>query len=484
MCEETTQTTEAVSVEQRGPTKKKESNRRRSLSPPPHPGATPIKTGLYLEPHHLYGKLYRAHHTIQIPIYFFKFIISQVLCFISVLFWRVPNTDNDVVECMEGCTLCLVLRRDHEAEAAEKARANTAAFKSLPGCTTNDGLPLYETRHYYVNVEKCLLDLMIRPVGVTYQSGIGKSTLIKSWSMRYTKTRRRPQPKQPLPGAKELTPTEKQAAVAAAKKQADYNPEPWKNNGVWENKIVSFVVNGEAWHSRERMYGLLHHYHSGSAHTKCHMMGNSLADRILVDDRVTEKLSESTWTTTALHHGLQYGTQGPLTHPRHVVTHWTGLGAVATRDSVVAEGDNMSSLGADHADKKRWADLELPFADFLLNARLVLTRVMKKNDIPPDLHEALFLSCIVHASDHTLIHRIQWGKVFNLDTTNTFKPGTWYDHWESTAWRYMWSEPTLNPFWNNKICRSRNPFYRQLYKGLQEIDTFKVSKNITASIMY
>lgn len=26
-----------------------------------------------------------------------------------------------------------------------------------------------------------------------------------------------------------------------------------------------------------------------------------------------------------------------------------------------------------------------------------------------------------------------------------------YDHWESTAWRYMWTEPTLNPFWNNKI---------------------------------
>ncbi len=34
----------------------------------------------------------------------------------------------------------------------------------------------------------------------------------------------------------------------------------------------------------------------------------------------------------------------------------------------------MSCLGADHADKKRWADLELPFPDFLLKARLVLTR--------------------------------------------------------------------------------------------------------------
>lgn len=50
---------------------------------------------------------------------------------------------------------------------------------------------------------------------------------------------------------------------------------------------------------------------------------------------------------------------------------------------------------------------------------------MKKNDIPPDLHEAIFLSCIIHASDHTLTHRIQWGKVFNCDTTAGFKPGTW-----------------------------------------------------------
>lgn len=66
MCEDTEKQVES-SAEPRGPTKKKESNRRRSLSPPPHPGATPIKTGLWLEPHHLHGTLYRAHHTFQIP---------------------------------------------------------------------------------------------------------------------------------------------------------------------------------------------------------------------------------------------------------------------------------------------------------------------------------------------------------------------------------------------------------------------------------
>jgi len=31
---------------------------------------------------------------------------------------------------------------------------------------------------------------------------------------------------------------------------------------------------------------------------------------------------------------------------------------------------------------------------------------------------------------------------------------------------------------------SRKPFYKQLYKGLKEIDTFKIANNITASIMY
>lgn len=67
MCEDTTSKKAESPAEPRGPTRSQPSTRRRSLSPAPHPGATPIKTGLWLEPHHLHGKLYRAHHTIQIP---------------------------------------------------------------------------------------------------------------------------------------------------------------------------------------------------------------------------------------------------------------------------------------------------------------------------------------------------------------------------------------------------------------------------------
>ncbi|CAM9514525.1 unnamed protein product [Sphacelaria rigidula] len=158
------------------------------------------------------------------------------------------------------------------------------------------------------------------------------------------------------------------------------------------------------------------------------------------------------------------------------------LGTVPTRDSLMAEGENMSYLGPMHGDKTHWAELELPFADFMLNARLVLTRVMKKNDIPPDLHEGIFLSCIMHTTDHVLVHRVMYGKYFSFDAFGP--PGKWVDHHESVAWRYMWSEPTLNPIWNNKIWRMRKPFYRQLYLGLKDIDTFKVADCITASIMY
>lgn len=55
--------------------------------------------------------------------YLAKFILSQILCIISFFFWRLP-TDNDIVEVVEGTGMCIVLRRDYEAEAAEKVRTS------------------------------------------------------------------------------------------------------------------------------------------------------------------------------------------------------------------------------------------------------------------------------------------------------------------------------------------------------------------------
>lgn len=53
---------------------------------------------------------------------------------------------------------------------------------------------------------------------------------------------------------------------------------------------------------------------------------------------------------------------------------WMAIGMIPTCDSLLAEGANMSALGPQHADKTHWVELDIPFADFLLNARMVLTR--------------------------------------------------------------------------------------------------------------
>lgn len=155
-----------------------------------------------------------------------------------------------------------------------------------------------ETRHYYIDVKRCELDLIIRERGTSYKSGIGQSTLLKNWSMRYTKSRRREGMGGGPPG---------------------YNKKgEGSKDGEWTKQVTSFVVNGKNVYEREKMYAVLHHYHTAGTHTKSHVMGNALADRILLDDRVRDKLSESTWTTTALHYGLVYGESGPMTHARYV----------------------------------------------------------------------------------------------------------------------------------------------------------------------
>lgn len=40
---------------------------------------------------------------------------------------------------------------------------------------------------------------------------------------------------------------------------------------------------------------------------------------------------------------------------------------------------------------------------------------MRDNDIPYDLHEGLFLSCVVHGIDHVLGARIIWGIKYKID---------------------------------------------------------------------
>ena len=200
--------------------------------------------------------------------YFIKFPFAVLLGIWSALFWRTPTTE-DVVAFIEGTSLVTVLRRDRASERAALSERKSNGEK-LRSC---------EEHHYYIRVDECMLEHVTRERGSKYDEGV--VTPIKSWSMKYTKTR--------CGG-----PDEK-----------------------WAVNITSFFVNAEPVTDPENQVSFLHFYWTTAAHTKCHALGNSLVERIVSDDTLKTKLMESTWTTTWLHHGLLHGSLGPLTTTRY-----------------------------------------------------------------------------------------------------------------------------------------------------------------------
>ena len=65
----------------------------------------------------------------------------------------------------------------------------------------------------------------------------------------------------------------------------------------------------------------------------------------------------------------------PCFHIRTTANKWMGLGLPTSNKSLVAESLNMTPLGgAEHAHTRRWRELDLPIADFMLGARRVLLR--------------------------------------------------------------------------------------------------------------
>ena len=186
----------------------------------------------------------------------------------SAVFWRTPTAE-DVVTFVEGTSLVTVLRRDRAAERAALASSGETN-RALQRST--------EERHYYIQVDECMLEHVSRKRGSRYDEGL--VTPIKSWSMKYIKTR------------------------------------CGGEGGKWAVVITSFLVNGQRVADSESQVSFLHFYWTTAAHTKCHALGNALVERIVSDDDLKTKLMESTWTTTWLHHGLLHGTLGPLTTTR------------------------------------------------------------------------------------------------------------------------------------------------------------------------
>lgn len=210
--------------------------------------------------------------------YVAKFPLAVLLGMWSALFWRTPN-ETDVVAFVEGTGLIAVLYRgvppngQHIVDAAEPA--------SVTAEPENE-----EQRRYYVDVQNCLLD------HVTREPGKEIITPIDSWSMSYTKSR-------PI-------------ISSSGRTRAEPGPEKWAIH------INSFLVNGKPVTDPASQMSFLHLYSTMGTHSKCHVYGNTLVQRINKDEVLKAKLMESTWNTVWLHRGLLRGGVGPLTAVRFV----------------------------------------------------------------------------------------------------------------------------------------------------------------------
>lgn len=187
-----------------------------------------------------------------------------------MLFWKVPISDDEIVAFVEGTTIITVLQRDHTSEPAP----------------SSGGGPPIEVRHFSINVKDGRLQHVHSSESDTLWSFNpkkgGKVTTVSSWSMKYSKARSKGEP-----------------------------------TATWIAKIHSFIINGLDVTDQERRYSFLHHYLVGCIHTKSHVFGDALVDRILSDETLRDKLAESTWTTKALHYGLLYGSLGPIVPERY-----------------------------------------------------------------------------------------------------------------------------------------------------------------------
>ena len=49
-----------------------------------------------------------------------KWVLGQLLAIYSMFFWRLPRTDDELINVIENTSLIIVVNRDFEAEEAEK----------------------------------------------------------------------------------------------------------------------------------------------------------------------------------------------------------------------------------------------------------------------------------------------------------------------------------------------------------------------------
>ncbi|KAI8506456.1 hypothetical protein Bbelb_158830 [Branchiostoma belcheri] len=226
-------------------------------------------------------------------------------------------------------------------------------------------------------------------------------------------------------------------------------------------EVLCFTRNGVKIDNRYQIFSTIYFYHIHSIHTKSHLFSNSLVRHIVDND--VKILQESSYTSIPLHYGLLHSSVCALAWDGNV-SRYLGYGHVGTRESLVEESRNMSTL-AGHQTMEHWKSHgKDSFAGKLYRSRLALQNVMERHKIDPKLLDPLLTT-----------------PLFSLHPWDT--ECSIYQAFNRSMFRILITQPNLNPLAPNTIRSINKPFYHDLYRELRKIDP-KMADVVTASVMF
>jgi hypothetical protein len=101
----------------------------------------------------------------------------------------------------------------------------------------------------------------------------------------------------------------------------------------------------------------------------------------------------------------------------------------------------------------------------------VVSKILLKYNLAQEINvDDFFALVIMHDLDHITGYRAFWNEVPLRPSNETSFLMFFVSMYQNCVQQQLWTPPIINPFWSMYIKDSTQPFFQELYRGLEKID--------------
>jgi hypothetical protein len=166
--------------------------------------------------------------------------------------------------------------------------------------------------------------------------------------------------------------------------------------------------------------------------------------------------------THSIHDALLHSPVGPLTKT------WTPFTSWLNRMEDVANGlEGMMPHQLHRIKDPR----KFKVFNYMLRAHGVVSKILLKYNLAQEINvDDFFALVIMHDLDHITGYRAFWNEVPLRPSNETSFFMFFVSMYQNCVQQQLWTPPIINPFWSMYIKDSTQPFFQELYRGLEKID--------------